>query len=305
MEASVIIPTYNGAEKILQILENLSLQTFNNFEIIIGIDGSTDDTENIIETQKNIDKRRIIVFKQKNKGRSVIRNNTAKLAKTDLLIFYDDDVQPAPNSVEKHILFHQKNESTILAAKIAEKYDNLNVDFLKFREYLTKKWIENYGNGITELTRENLFLSAANFSISKQLFFVLNGFDEYLRDAEDWDFAINAVENHIKIFFDADNIVWHNDPLTCREYIIRQRQYKENHELLAKTKPDLYRLYNERLIAPKQSILRKLVYLILANKWSVKQVDNNFYTFLPQSIRYKLYDIVITGLSHISPNKKI
>lgn len=49
---SVIIPTYNGAKKINNILDSLEQQSFKNFETIIIIDGSTDNTLEIINKKK-------------------------------------------------------------------------------------------------------------------------------------------------------------------------------------------------------------------------------------------------------------
>jgi cellulose synthase/poly-beta-1,6-N-acetylglucosamine synthase-like glycosyltransferase len=49
MNISVIIPTYNGVHKVVKVLESLLLQSKLPDEVLIVIDGSTDDTKSIIE----------------------------------------------------------------------------------------------------------------------------------------------------------------------------------------------------------------------------------------------------------------
>ena len=189
MKASVIIPTYNGEHKLPRIFKALSRQSYQDFELIIGVDGSTDNTIGFLKKQTYIPKDKLIVYTQTNQGRSVIRNNAAKLAKHDLLIFYDDDMEPQPNSIEKHIEFHKKNNNCILGANLIDKYSNKVSDFLKYKEFLSKKWTSQFNQELIKLNKNNLFVSSANFSISKSLFFLIKGFDERLTDAEDWDFA--------------------------------------------------------------------------------------------------------------------
>ena len=49
---TVIIPTYNGAKKVVNCLHSLEKQTFKDFETIVVIDGSTDNTQEVLEAQK-------------------------------------------------------------------------------------------------------------------------------------------------------------------------------------------------------------------------------------------------------------
>ncbi len=51
MKISVIIPTYNGASKIINCLKSLDQQTYQEFETIVVIDGSTDQTLELLGNQ--------------------------------------------------------------------------------------------------------------------------------------------------------------------------------------------------------------------------------------------------------------
>lgn len=306
MKISVIIPTYNGADKIEKILHSLKRQTFQNFEVIVGIDGSTDNTKEILQKQKHFPSERLIVFEQENKGRAVIRNNAAKKAQSNLLVFFDDDMIPEKNSIEKHYKHHLINKNSILGGNLNDKYEGKVTDFLKFKEYLSKKWMSIYGNKVSLLRKDNLFVSAANFSIPKILFFNLGGFDERLTDAEDWDLSVRALERGINIYFDPENIAYHNDYVTCKKFILRQRQYLQAHKTLETLTPQLYSNKYKRNAIIKLNLFKNILFIVFANKFNVWLIDNfNIYKVLPKYIRYKIYDIVVTGLGKIYINSAI
>ena len=98
---SVILTAYNEGKYIAEMLECIKNQTFKDFELIIVNDGSTDDTQKIIEEYSNSipNKKKILV--QENQGISVTRNNGMDVAEGEYIAFLDgDDVIP-PDYLEK------------------------------------------------------------------------------------------------------------------------------------------------------------------------------------------------------------
>ena len=73
---SIIIPVYNGAAKILKTLESINKQTYQDYEVIIVNDGSTDNVESICATYlKKINSNNSYLFiNQKNEGAPSARN---------------------------------------------------------------------------------------------------------------------------------------------------------------------------------------------------------------------------------------
>src|SRR6185369_7237614 len=96
MKASVIIPTYNGAKKIAVTLDALCKQTAEDFETIVVIDGSTDNTLEVAQ-QFSSKLQELRIIQRPNGGRAVARNTGAAEAKTGVLIFFDDDVEVPEN----------------------------------------------------------------------------------------------------------------------------------------------------------------------------------------------------------------
>ncbi|MEJ5172272.1 MAG: glycosyltransferase family 2 protein [Hydrogenothermaceae bacterium] len=93
MEATVIIPVYNGEKFIKNAVNSVLNQTFEDFEIVIVDDGSTDKTVEIIESNfKDIlDSKLRIIKNHKNMERSYSRNIGAENAKGRFVFFLDYD----------------------------------------------------------------------------------------------------------------------------------------------------------------------------------------------------------------------
>jgi glycosyltransferase involved in cell wall biosynthesis len=85
---SVVIPLYNKEDYIESTIKSVLNQSFQNFEIIVVNDGSTDSSKNIVE---KINDSRITVFSNKNIGLSFSRNFGIKKAKAKYIAFLDAD----------------------------------------------------------------------------------------------------------------------------------------------------------------------------------------------------------------------
>jgi glycosyltransferase involved in cell wall biosynthesis len=296
---SVIIPTYNGASKIGALLESLQRQSNKNFQVVIVIDGSTDETLEVLKNyQSNFIELKII--NQNNQGRAVAKNTGAENANGDLLIFYDDDMRPSTTSVQSHVDFYNSNNCEyILGGNQIEDKAKAKNDIENYKAHLTYKWLSKYHEGVNYINEGNLFLTAANFSISRNLFKKLNGFNSKLTDAEDFDLAFRAVKQKVKIYFDKSNLAIHEDPITCKRYIIRQRQY-------SLARKNLLYLKNTYLDKNNPSTyLKKMIYRIFADPFLVDLIDRDFFRIVPKKIKYKFYDITIHALAVEYPDIKL
>lgn len=84
---SVIIPTYNRAHCINDAVESVLSQSFQDFEVIVVDDGSTDGTAEVLRTYGD----RLKVIRQSNGGVSTARNTGIRAARAEWIAFLDSD----------------------------------------------------------------------------------------------------------------------------------------------------------------------------------------------------------------------
>lgn len=301
---SVIIPTYNGAHKILNILKALEQQTLKDFEVVIVIDGSTDNTAQIIKNNKF--KLNLKIISRENGGRAIVRNVGAEESLGEFLIFFDDDMRPLPNCVENHIKHHSTYPESICVGTQEEDILRLKTDFQYFKYYIVNKWMMDLPPSGIAISQKDIYITAANFSISKDLFDRLGRFDERLTDAEDFELGTRADAMGISIYYNPNARAFHDDPVTCYSYIRRQREYATAHKRLHQLRPEIVgKFKNAQEYNP--SFFKRIVFSLFANKFFVYTIDRiNFYQFmLPKKARYKLYDIVVCGMAKVFPQRQM
>ena len=98
---SIVIPTYNRADLLPLTLKALFCQTYNNYEILVIDDGSTDNTESVLSSMNRPE---IKLHKFDHQGACAARNSGIELSKGDITCFVDSDdlVEPCflQNAVE-------------------------------------------------------------------------------------------------------------------------------------------------------------------------------------------------------------
>ena len=190
---SVIIPAYNCSQSIEATLDSISQQTFNNFELIIVDDGSTDNTRQVIADHPLSSK--YIYQYQSNSGVCVARNNGAGIAKGNYLIFLDSDDLVKNTWLVDFYKVLINSDSDISFCLIQRKA--LNGDIKIVRPYTTDN---GFGYG--------LFLSGA-FTIRRQLFFDIGEYEENLKYGENTELSFRIKERNIKAdFVNKPNLIY-------------------------------------------------------------------------------------------------
>ncbi|MEM9982557.1 MAG: glycosyltransferase family 2 protein [Bacteroidota bacterium] len=305
LSISVIIPSYNGVHKLPKVLKSLEKKTLNDFEVIVVVDGSTDNTVEMLEQQSFEVDLKVIV--QDNGGRAKARNAGAKAATGSLLLFFDDDMRPEEEALKKHIDHHTIREGILIGAQISDG-QIAQKEILKYKAFLEERWIASLQVNDVEipLSKEQIYLTAAHFSIKKERFWKIGGFDKQLTDAEDYDLGVRAFKTGIPIYVNNTIIAWHDDFITCRSYVKRLRQYRKAHLKLKALKPALYQDEFTHYDYNKVKGLKQLAYRFFAHPFWVNTIDHfNWLLVFPKSVRYKLYDVITTALSVYFPKVKL
>lgn len=97
---SVIIPTYNRATLLCDAINSVFAQSYTNFELIVIDDGSTDNTDAIINSFQDD---RLVYVRQENNGRSAARNKALSMASGRYIAFLDSDDLYLPDKLERQV----------------------------------------------------------------------------------------------------------------------------------------------------------------------------------------------------------
>ena len=138
---SIILPTYNSEKYIHKTIKSIFKQTYQNFQLIIVDDGSTDHTVEIIN--KLIYKKKLaklIKLKKNSKTAAIPRNIGLKYAEGDFICFIDSDDIWHESKLEKQ-LEHCKSKNTIITTKARYFSSNYKSSFFL---NLVRGYIQNF-----------------------------------------------------------------------------------------------------------------------------------------------------------------
>ncbi len=185
---SVIIPTYNRAKWLEKSIKSVLNQTYQDFELIVVDDGSTDNTKKVVESFKD---ERIRFFQQtkafpiKSQGAAAARNIGIKKAKGRLIAFNDDDDLWRKRKLEKQVsAFKRTGKKTGVIYTRIVRYRGKEKFFLPYEEVTKKE-----GNVHRNLFLEDWVVAMSSALVKKECFQKVGLFDERFpryQDLELW-----------------------------------------------------------------------------------------------------------------------
>ena len=107
VDVSVVVPTYQGRDRIAALLEALRNQTIepSSFEVVVSVDGSDDGTRELLA---GVEAPFAVRWDwEPNRGRASACNAAIRRAQGSVLVFLDDDMVPTPGLLEAHRRAHQ------------------------------------------------------------------------------------------------------------------------------------------------------------------------------------------------------
>lgn len=176
---SIIVPTFNRAQLVIEALKSLLNQTYKKFEIIVIDDYSTDNTAELIS---NINDDRICYFcLSKNQGAPAARNIGLKKANGQLIAFLDSDDQWVSTKLEKQVAFFEREQHIGLV------YTGIKFINNQYERTLVPKV---RGDISKSILKKNYVGPTSSVLIKKELIDEVGGFDITLTSCQDWDLFI-------------------------------------------------------------------------------------------------------------------
>ena len=202
---SIIIPLYNAENYIHKNIISILNQSYNNFELIVVNDSSTDKSLNIV---KSFDDERIKLYTKINEGTSKARNYGLKYAKGDYILFIDADDYIETNTLEKYIEIIEKyNPDFITNGFYSETTSSNYIDkiYSKSKYYKSK---DDLKKDLVLLYRKNLLYNVWNKLFKKDIIVKNNLKFKDINFGEDMIF----VQDYIKCctsFYNLEDCLYH------------------------------------------------------------------------------------------------
>jgi glycosyltransferase involved in cell wall biosynthesis len=173
---SVIIPTYNRGWILKETIDSVLAQDFTNFELIVVDDGSTDNTQGILNSYK----KDIVILRQDNKGVSSARNKGIASASGQFIAFLDSDDLWLSQKLSVQVDFFNTNPEALIC-QTEEKWirNGIRVN--------PKKRHKKFSGDIFEPSLYLCLVSPSAVMIKRSLFEKTGMFDETLPACEDYD----------------------------------------------------------------------------------------------------------------------
>jgi glycosyltransferase EpsH len=190
---SVIIPAYNVENYIEKTLKSLTLQTFKDFEVIIVNDGSTDNTENKINSILRNADFPWKLLRQQNQGVSVARNNGLIEANGEYVCFLDGDDYYDAFFLEKMYNKAKENDYDMVVCNVVTTGNEMSLSKpLQLDKALSKSL--NGKDFLKTILQKGLWLPMGSFICKKKLLIGNNLiFTKKCTHGEDQEFWIKAL----------------------------------------------------------------------------------------------------------------
>jgi glycosyltransferase involved in cell wall biosynthesis len=234
---SVIIPTFNRSVQLLLSIDSVLRQGFQDLEVIVVDDGSTDSTAEQVGVIRD---NRVRYFHQYNQGVSVARNYGAKQATGRYLLFLDSDDVLKPDALEAHQAVLQKENADISFS-----------DVLMLNNKNQEEKLINARNPYNGAGSIGLYLAGA-FCISRNLFHQVGAYDEQLKFGENAELQLRLLDAKPTIAYtDTIGLLYEfsqtggskqwNHIIASNEYIIRK------HVAFFNKKPRVLKNYRQKI----------------------------------------------------------
>lgn len=252
---SIVVPTHRNPGPLRQTLASLRQLEYpaDRYEIVVVDDGSNDGTALAVGAVTG-ELPKVRYHEQPRAGAAAARNQGARLASGEILIFVDDDMVVPPELIARHLEALRRHAPVAVcgyrefAPELAAELSSTPFGRFRLAVEPRQEWGDGYERRIQE-SNGNCRphpggLTANNLAIRRDDFFTIGGFDEGFPYAgyEDQDFAVRAGLAGIACLVNYQLVAWHNDRrLTLREFGERQRRGAMTSVLLASKYPERYR----------------------------------------------------------------
>ncbi len=237
---SVVIPTFNRRHILARTLPSLLAQDLpaENYELIFAVDGSTDAT---LEMLRGLKPRCALqVIELPHRGPGSARNKGIAAARSDLVLFLDDDIIAPTNLFRHHCAAHPSLEPLVVHGPIYVAPESPKT----LIRYSTEAWYEECYRLLDPAVGLRFPLKASsliNSSIPREILLASGGFDEGAPGAEDLELGLRLGKKGVQFRYLPTAIAYEYFGRSSRDYIRKQTQQWARAEIYISRKHPEYR----------------------------------------------------------------
>lgn len=200
---SVVIPTYNRASLLRRCLDALEHQTYpaDGFEVIVVVDGSSDETLEMLQTRSAPHPLRVCW--QSNQGVGAARNHGIEVAAGEFCLFLDDDVTADPQLVAEHIRIQRLHGGVVGLGRLGLVIPS-NAD--AFARWLAADWNRHYAYLENGATPSFTHCYSGNMSAPTRSLRAIQGFATDLPRSEDVEIGYRLIQSGLSIVYIPDAV---------------------------------------------------------------------------------------------------
>ncbi len=198
---SVVIPAYNSGRFINATIESALRQTFDDFEIVVVDDGSTDGTLARVQSFRD---RRLRVLEQPHRGAPTALNTAVGAARGKYIAFLDHDDLWVPTKLQRHVEFLDRNPGVVATfcwSGLIDEHDQpIDLHPSHWRGPISfRQLLEDYvvGSSSTVVMRRSAILTVGGFDVQ---FPRCHDFDLLLRIALAWPNGVCAIPEELTLY---------------------------------------------------------------------------------------------------------
>ena len=295
---SAIITTHNRSpETILRAVNSVLSQTYENIELIVVDDSTSDysqrqDVENAV---RDVSERVLYIKHPTSRGANVARNTGLSHAKGYYVAFLDDDDEWSPNKIEEQLKgFTDKSIALVYCGTVI-------IDDKENKRHLSNDYF-NKGNVYYELLKKNFIGSTSNPLIKRECINRVGRFDIDLESAQDYDLWLRLARQYPVSYIEKPLLNYHihdneristnlDNQISGKEYI--NAKYYDDIKRDNKT---WYRRNRALVVLYARKRLKKkalLLWIKCVKKWPFDAADHVrlllFIVFGFDSFPYKIY----------------
>ena len=255
---SIVIPTYNRENFLPRAVESVLSQTYDDIEIIVVDDGSTDGTPEVMEKYAENENVRY-VRKEENAGANVARNDGVRKSEGEYVMFLDSDDELLSNAVERCIDILQNRSENCRG--VLPSYNLIEGE---------KNSVKKAPDGEIELNdilNDEIPKGFSGLLVRKDVFDEVGYLDVDLRKAQDVDFLIRVLEEFC--------LLGETEPL-YNHYVHSEDQISSNPERIVKGETRIIEKHGDKLTAEHRADRYHSRGMAHAEQGNMKEASSDF-----------------------------